>query len=290
MAPPSAESMAHPAGGTNRWGERLRANQAALRLVSASALALPAGAAFFLGHPLLGAFVGLIAVIMGWEWMRICGNRFGLAGFALVLGLAVAVSFAALDLYGWCLAAILAAAPAITLVAMTDRQRHSLWIGAGALYIGLPVLSILWLYHRADFGKPLVIWLIVTVIATDVGAYIFGRAIGGPRLAPRISPAKTWSGLVGGMICALGLGAAGAAMLGLGASIVWPAAAAILALVAQGGDLLESGIKRRFGVKDASRLMPGHGGIMDRVDGLVAAAVVLALVVWLAGGDPRSWL
>jgi phosphatidate cytidylyltransferase len=134
------------------------------------------------------------------------------------------------------------------------------------------------------------LWLLLTVVVTDTGAFFAGRLIGGPRLAPRISPKKTWAGLGGAVVASFALGlvfasfdpsAPPAATLAL--------AGASLAVIAQTGDLAESWVKRHFGVKDSSGLIPGHGGILDRVDGLVAAAMALALVQWASAGRLLAW-
>jgi phosphatidate cytidylyltransferase len=147
----------------------------------------------------------------------------------------------------------------------------------GALYAGLPVVALVWL-HRGDGAGPMaVLFLLLAVWATDTGAYFAGRLIGGPKLMVRISPNKTWSGLAGGMGAGGVVGAAFAMArpdLSLGYMLL---AGALLGAVAQGGDLLESALKREYGVKDASTLIPGHGGFMDRIDGLIAAVVVSAI-------------
>ncbi|WP_408606101.1 phosphatidate cytidylyltransferase [Elstera litoralis] len=155
-----------------------------------------------------------------------------------------------------------------------------------ALYtIGFPVISIsctcwVWLRVMPD-GREMVLWLMGVVWATDTGAYFVGRMIGGPRLAPTISPNKTWAGLIGGMAAAAGIAALiGSAVGGSGAVLaLWGG----LAVVAQTGDLAESALKRHAGVKDSGRMIPGHGGILDRVDGLMPVALVLVLLVAFFG-------
>jgi phosphatidate cytidylyltransferase len=194
---------------------------------------------------------------------------------------AVAVIAGMLGAYavgGW-LAAV--GAMAATLAASRERPASALWYGAGAAYLGTACLTFLWL--RSDFDRALALWLIAVVWATDIGAYLVGRSLGGPKLAPSISPGKTWSGLAGG-VGAAGLAGLGAALLhGQGRVAELVAASMVLALVAQVGDLFESSLKRRFGVKDSSDLIPGHGGVLDRVDGLLAAALALGGALWLTG-------
>jgi phosphatidate cytidylyltransferase len=126
------------------------------------------------------------------------------------------------------------------------------------------------------------IFLLAVVWSSDIGAYLAGRLIGGPKLAPRISPGKTWSGAAGGVAAVLAVGVAAAALWPVPAAPV-VAAAAVLGVAAQAGDLLESAVKRHFGVKDSGRLIPGHGGLLDRLDGLMAAGLVAGAWIWLTG-------
>ena len=145
----------------------------------------------------------------------------------------------------------------------------------GVLYCGLPVLALTFL-RRQDDGL-LTFWALALVWATDIGAFFAGRSIGGPKLAPRISPAKTWSGLIGGIALATALALVLHLFEGLPLHLVL--ATPMLAILAQGGDLYESAIKRRAGVKDSGNILPGHGGVLDRLDGLVPVAPVAALLV-----------
>lgn len=146
------------------------------------------------------------------------------------------------------------------------------------------VLALLWLRHQPPWGRETILWIVICVWATDIGAYFVGRTAGGARLAPRISPGKTWSGLVGGMAWAAVASAAAGWAFGLGQTVSLAVVGAGLAVVAQLGDLLESAAKRRAGVKDSGTLIPGHGGLLDRVDGLVAVVVVVALIRLMVGG------
>lgn len=153
----------------------------------------------------------------------------------------------------------------------------SLRLGLGLLYAGLPALALLLLRDR-DGGIALTLWTLAVVWATDIGAYFAGRRIGGPKLAPRLSPNKTWAGLGGGVVSALVIGAIIARVFGLDPLLLLLGAP--LAVLAQLGDLFESWLKRRAGVKDSGRLLPGHGGALDRLDGVVPVAIVVALLAF----------
>ena len=150
------------------------------------------------------------------------------------------------------------------------------------------IVALLWLRHQPAFGRETIIWLLVCIFATDIGAYFVGRTAGGAKLAPRISPGKTWSGLIGGMAWAAVASAAAGYAFGLGETVHLAIAGAVLAVVGQAGDLLESAAKRRAGVKDSGRLIPGHGGLLDRIDGLMAV-LVAAGIARLIAGDSWPW-
>lgn len=151
------------------------------------------------------------------------------------------------------------------------------WQVAGFVYALLAALSLLWIRDRADDGLALIIWVFLVTWATDIGAYFAGRAIGGPKLAPTVSPNKTWAGLYGGVAATTLIGGAWALLTGL--NLVLLLLAPLFAVAAQGGDLFESWMKRRAGVKDSGRWLPGHGGIFDRLDGLLPVAMLTAIAV-----------
>lgn len=153
------------------------------------------------------------------------------------------------------------------------------------IYSLAAILALLWLRHQPADGRETILWIVACIWATDIGAYVVGRAAGGAKLAPRISPAKTWSGLIGGMAWAAVASAIVGYAVGLGHTITLAAIGAGLAVVGQAGDLLESAAKRQAGVKDSGTLIPGHGGVLDRVDGLMAVLVVVALVRLAEGGN-----
>lgn len=172
---------------------------------------------------------------------------------------------------------------------MTAGDRWGGWKATGFAYVGAPCVALLWLRSVVlpdmDMaGMRLVLFVVFVVAATDIGAYFAGRRIGGPKLAPRLSPNKTWAGLIGGMGAAAVVGGLSASFTPYPLTFsgcVWTAA--FLAVVAQAGDLFESWLKRRAGVKDSGALLPGHGGLLDRLDGLIASAPIFALMVILSG-------
>ncbi len=196
------------------------------------------------------------------------------------------LALAATWIGSWVFAALVGAGAAIAAWEWVRLCGWSFWwTVAGAFYIGLPVAALIWLRGQ---DRETALWLLLVVWATDSFAYGAGRLIGGWRLMPSVSPKKTWAGLIGGIAGAAAIGG----LVGAGLRLdVWAlaAASAVLAVVAQGGDLLESAIKRRFGAKDSGTLIPGHGGLLDRVDGMLAAAPVAALFCLAGGGGIALW-
>lgn len=195
--------------------------------------------------------------------------------------MAVVVLFAALQ-GGYAFAVLAAAAATAVFYEWTRLVRGwgPAWYLGGFAYALLAALSLLWVRDRAENGIGLVLWVFILVWSTDIGAYFAGRAIGGPKLAPSISPKKTWAGFYGGIGAATVLGGAGALFVGLHPLVLL--LAPLFSVAAQGGDLFESWMKRRAGVKDSGALLPGHGGAFDRLDGLLPVAILTAIAV-LAG-------
>lgn len=160
----------------------------------------------------------------------------------------------------------------------------------GLAYIAVAAISLAWLRADPQVGRHNLLFLLILVWGSDVGAYLAGRAVGGAKLAPRISPGKTVSGAVGGLVAAVIVGAVFAISVPHPTSVPHAAViAGVLGIIAQAGDLLESWIKRRFGVKDSGRLIPGHGGVLDRLDALLAAAPIAALVALAHGPGVVLW-
>lgn len=195
-------------------------------------------------------------------------------GAAMIL---VALGAALLGGYSFALLAAAAATAVFYEWTRITRGWGAGWYVAGFVYALLAALSVLWIRDRADNGLWLVLWVFLVVWATDIGSYFAGRAIGGPKLAPTISPGKTWAGLYGGVAAATVFGGAWALFTGL--PLILLLLAPLFAVVAQGGDLFESWMKRRAGVKDSGTWLPGHGGIFDRLDGLLPVAILTAVAV-----------
>ena len=254
------------------------------RIASALVLAPIAIAAAYFGGWL---FLGLCAIAAGlilWEWTSLVVRGADLR--ILAPGLAALLAAMALTKESQAGAAIGMVAIGAMLAggAVAARPRRypaanpAAWATAGVVYAGVALLGPAVLRGDPELGFAALLFLFAIVWATDICAYLAGRAIGGPLLWPALSPRKTWAGAIGGLV-----GGVAAGTLVAYASVgTRPAVAGVLALVlsivTQGGDLFESAIKRRFGVKDASSLIPGHGGVMDRLDGLLAAALVAALI------------
>jgi len=264
------------------------------RLLSAAILLPLAAFDLWLGSPYWDAVVCVFAMVMAWEWAGMCAvgvrparatvGGVGPAGVASILAVAAGVLAAALGRYGLALLLLAACAALATAVGMRIEGGRGRWHGFGTLYVGVPSIAIIWVRAQPVDGLATVAWLLALVIATDSGAFAAGRLIGGPKLAPRISPNKTWAGLCGGIAAAAIVGWVAALWLRLPGVLPLTLASAVLAVVEQGGDLVESGFKRYFGVKDSSHLIPGHGGVLDRVDGLLAVASAVAVTELLSGG------
>lgn len=261
-------------------GETKQRSNLQLRIISGVILAIAVlGLTWWGGYP-FRLFAVAMAAAMFYEWMSMRGedhkvhlaiSRFVLAGaLALMLvGFAPAFVFS-----GIFIAAALAAISGMV-------AGRGLWAAWGILYSAVPAATLIFLRGNAPEGVWTIVFLFAVVWGTDTIAYFTGRALGGPKLAPSISPGKTWSGAIGGAV-------GGVIASLIVANIAWDGVhlptvavvAVLLSVASQAGDLFESAVKRRHGVKDSGNLIPGHGGVMDRVDGLVAASVLL-FVLWI---------
>ena len=238
--------------------------------VALSAMAL---GALLAGGIIFWLLLVVAGVLMQGEWgdlTRATAEQRKAAMFSISIPLALLCPLAA----GIDWPVLIAGAAAFFFIAFTSRN---IVLALGVPYICIPVTALLFLRGQPPYayGLLLAFWALGLVWATDIGAYFAGRSIGGPKLAPRISPSKTWSGLAGGVLAALMLGFLLHRFAGL--PIQLAAASGLLAVAAQLGDLRESAMKRRAGVKDSGTMLPGHGGVLDRLDGVVAAAPLAAL-------------
>lgn len=246
-------------------------NDLAVRTASGVVLVVIAGVALWLGGVAFWLLLMAGALTMQHEWAALVGRleRRRLSMLALMAPLSMLSPFAdgpGFLSFGFILGGAF-------FIAAIDRGFRLAW---GVLYCALPVMALLYLRGQ-DNGLMLAFWTMATVWATDIGAFFAGRSIGGPKIAPSISPSKTWAGLTGGMITALLFAMLLKAYFDL--PFVLVIASAPLAILAQVGDFLESWMKRQAGVKDSGTLIPGHGGVLDRVDGLVPVAPIVALLV-----------
>ena len=244
----------------------------------------------------------LTAIVLGAAalWLTWVGGL-GFTLFAIAIGLAMFYEWTALSaprqtlfsrVFGWVwlvLTAILLILDRSALLTIgtlllgtlillaTQWKTGRAWPAAGLFYAGFSAISLSVLRGDEPFGFSAIVFLFAVVWSTDIAAYFNGRALGGPKLAPRFSPNKTWSGAIGGAAAAVAGGILVASLVATPGSLIVPLLALLLSIVSQIGDLAESWVKRQFGAKDSGRLLPGHGGVLDRVDGLVAAAALLYL-------------
>lgn len=264
----------------------------ALRVVSALVLAPLAIGVAYLGGWIFAVFWGIAAVVVMWEWTTLVAGADRSSVLMLSIGaVALAVALAESSIIfdsrfsdlRLALAAIVLVMGMIACAAMAPRGR-GVWVAGGVPYAGAMALAPIALRADAAYGFVAMIFLFAVVWATDIAAYFVGRALGGPKLAPRLSPNKTWSGAIGGLAGAVLAAVLVVKVSGVGSALPATAVAIGLSVVAQIGDLFESAVKRRFGAKDSGSLIPGHGGLMDRLDGFVAAAVLAGLIGLAHGG------
>lgn len=262
----------------------------AQRIVTAVVLAPPVLLALYFGSPYSDFLILIAAAIAGWEWSRLCNRgHLDITAWAVIGSVVAAVFMAELGLYSVAAWVVVVGAMATALLASNRQHESVAWMVGGVIYLSWTFISFVWLSRPDLFGYQGIFWLLFVVWATDIGAYAAGRSIGGPKLAPRFSPNKTWSGLLGGAFSAAVVSAAAGAWVFSGGDPAYLApawsylvfAGAALAVVAQIGDLFESHLKRQFDAKDSSHIIPGHGGVLDRIDGLLAASLACAAAVWL---------
>jgi len=260
------------------------------RVLSAAVLGCVVIALVYVGGLAFIVTVVVAAVLMAYEWTKISGEdqpAYFLGGLALVVGTAVALVGSGMNTAA--VSVGLAGALLLAVLAALQKRPYS-WPALGVLYVGIPCASLVWLRGTDTVGMMVIFWSFSVVWATDIGAYAIGKTVGGPRLAPRISPKKTWSGLIGGTLCGTTAGAVVAWITELAPIETLALLSFALTFAAHGGDLVESAFKRRFNVKDSSNLIPGHGGILDRVDGLFFVWPAMVGAQFLHGEGFLPWV
>jgi len=270
-----------------------------LRVASAAVLVPIALASTYAGGWIFLALCAVAAAAVLWEWASLVARngdpRILAPGLAALLGAAALVG---LGLPGAAFGMIAIGLVLAGLVAAAwprngPASASTVWAAGGVAYAGATLLGPTLLRRDPDWGLTALLFLFATVWITDIFAYFCGRAIGGPRLSPQVSPNKTWAGAVGGLAGGVAAGVAVAYASGLGRLGIIAVMAFVLSVLAQAGDLFESAVKRHFGAKDTSRLIPGHGGLMDRLDGFLVAAfaaLVIGIIREGTGTPARGFL
>ena len=262
----------------------------AIRTASGLTLSFATFAAVYFGKPYFNLLIAAGAAALAWEWARLCGARVPGTQFAILLfGVLAVIAVASISRIDRALLLVVLSAVALYGAERLTAGPRKGWLAFGALYIGLPGTAYIAIASDPEWGRATLFWMFFTVALTDMGAYFSGRSIGGPKIAPGISPNKTWAGLLGGAVAAMAVGAIAAGYWL--EQPIWPLVglSAALAVISQAGDFFESLVKRKFGVKDTGAIIPGHGGLFDRVDGHIAAAVTVAAANWASGSSVLTW-
>lgn len=247
--------------------EKSKLNSCIKRIVTAVVLIPLTIGCLYAGYPFVQALTMLTGTLLAWEWARMVPSARGAFwGILYTFVLAFAVMLGSWIAYF----GVLAGALVLAWFKASGETRRNLLV-LGVPYISIGVGSILWLYELAGFS--LVLWFLLIVWGVDIGGYVVGCTLKGPKLAPKISPNKTWSGLIGGVLFSVLASTAVCWYVGAQNHLLfYNVLAAGIAVIAQIGDLVESKIKRSLNMKDSSDLIPGHGGVFDRIDGLIFSA------------------
>jgi phosphatidate cytidylyltransferase len=271
-----------PASSAEKAGVPLSASNLALRVLSAAILAPLALLVAYVGGWPFALFWGIAAIIVLWEWLTLVvgpSYRFMLSSCAAAIAVADLLAC-----FGKPVTALWMIGLGALAAAIFAPREWRLWVLGGTGYAGGMMLAPIFLRADDGYGFVAILFLFAIVWTTDIFGYFGGRVFGGPKLWPAISPKKTWSGAVAGTIGATIVALLVVAPFGSFDRIAITATALILSIVSQAGDLFESWVKRQFDAKDSSRLIPGHGGAMDRLDGFWAAATVACVIGLLRAG------
>lgn len=252
-----------------------------LRILSAAILAPSALALSWIGGAAFAALVAFLCVLMAFEWSRMIErSETSPVFYALALSAAVALFLAASGRYEAAYGVCALGGAAAGYLSLNGSRKWN-WAAFGAAYVLAPCVALIWLRQSVEGGRGLLLLIFAIVWAADTGGYVAGRLVGGPKLSPTVSPAKTWAGAVGGMIF-------GAAAAAVGAPLIYAeplnpayiAMGASLGIASILGDMTESAFKRAFGIKDMSGFIPGHGGVLDRLDGMIFATIAVTAVLY----------
>jgi len=268
------ESEAAPAAAAEKGSRNLM-----MRVLAALVLAPSAIAIAYAGGWLWLGLVTLAAIGLYVEWLTIVGARAPRVMAAGIMTLAGAAIWLGIGRIG---ATYVIVVLGVIVAALLSPHRRG-WAALGGCYAFAALIASVLVRLDPDWGFTALMFVLLIVWVTDIGGYFAGRGIRGPKLWPRVSPKKTWAGAIGGFALSLVI-AAGFAAFDLGKAGPLLLLAAVLSIASQLGDLFESAVKRRFGVKDSSQIIPGHGGLLDRLDGFVAAVVLAAIFGLLRGG------
>jgi phosphatidate cytidylyltransferase len=272
----------NPVSQSSDTSKPLSANNLTLRIASAAVLAPLALATAYFGGWAFVLFWSAAALAVLWEWMELVAGKAHRPLFISCAGAVVAAG-----LLVWLdrpISALLMLGLGALAAAIFSSSARRLWVTFGIGYAGALLLAPILLRHDAAYGFAVIALLFAIVWTTDVCGYFAGRALGGPKLMPVVSPKKTWSGAIVGTAGAMIVGLLVVSLFGSFNTVAILAITFVLSVLAQFGDLFESWVKRQFGAKDSSRLIPGHGGVMDRLDGFWAAAVAGCLIGLMRGG------
>ena len=263
----------------------------AQRAFSAAILAAIALALTIFSQWAFATLIVIGSIILAWEWDKITSDNPGKAHFWVhVIATFAACILAAFGEISYAVACILIGCALTALIAQNTTSRA--WAATGILYLGAATVLLIELRNDPDYGLLAILLIFVVVWSADITAYFFGRSLGGPKLAPKISPGKTWSGCAGGLIGPAVMVWIFASFYKMESPYTLVALSIVLALASQTGDLIESAIKRRFDVKDSGNILPGHGGLFDRVDGLIGAVLAAGFLAFCRSGtiSPRALL
>ena len=257
-----------------------------LRFLTTIILAPSTLIVFYLGEPYINMLILLTLILIIHEYVKIVKKN--IFDYDIIVMSLSSFFLMALPLYNFKLLLLFVFSSCCLLIYLIcKKQNNSLFSLFFYLYILLPALSLILLYEYIGFAT--ILWFLLIIWSTDIGAYIFGNILGGIKLVPNISPNKTWSGAIGGFVSAICISTVYLYILGYEHLLVPSIFSCLISIIGQIGDILQSYFKRVYKVKDSGWIIPGHGGVMDRVDSLWLASPILLFISWLYNGGVEFW-